>query len=154
MSECDVEGKEILHDVFNMAGTEYRRAPLQILNSEETKAAIARGNLYCDRRTKFGKKVARLIETAEKYETERAAAIERSGLDDAKARHWEAAYEIEKLAYEACEIGLRQWPGCSFKPARSPLTLRSRSKWGTTADASGNSSGLRWRNPSRGSAPK
>jgi hypothetical protein len=104
VSECDVEGKEILHDVFNMAGTEYRRVPQQILNSEETKAAIARGNLYCNPRTKFGKKVARLIEVAEKYETERAAAIERSGLDDAMAHQFEAAYEIEKLAYEACDI--------------------------------------------------
>jgi hypothetical protein len=27
VSECDVEGKEILHDGFNMAGTEYRRVP-------------------------------------------------------------------------------------------------------------------------------
>jgi hypothetical protein len=64
----------------------------------------ARGNLYCDRRTTFGKKVVRLIELAEKYEAERAAAIEQSGLREAMARHWEAAYEIEKLAYETVEI--------------------------------------------------
>jgi hypothetical protein len=111
VSECDVEGREILHDVFSMDGTKYRRLPQQILNSGETKAAIARGNLYCDRRTKFGKKLVRLVETAEKYETERAAAIERSGLDDAKARHWEAAYEIEKLAYEASELEPRTMAG-------------------------------------------
>jgi hypothetical protein len=104
VSECDVEGREILHDVFSMDGTEYRRVPRQILNSGETKAAIARGNLYCDRRTKFGKEIVRLIETAEKYETERAAAIERSGLNDAMTRQFEAAYEIEKLAFEAFEI--------------------------------------------------
>ena len=75
--------------------------PRRIFDSKSTKAAIERGNLYCNRRTKFGKQLAKLIETAERYEAERAAAIERSGLDDAKARHWEAAYEIEKLAYEA-----------------------------------------------------
>jgi len=126
VSEIDIEGREILHDVFTKDGTEYRRVPRQILNSHETKAAIARGNLYCNRRTKFGKKLVRLIETAEKYEAERAAAIERSGLGDAMARHWESAYEIEKLAHEASEIELQTMVGCSFKLARSPPTLRSR----------------------------
>jgi hypothetical protein len=104
VNECDVEGKEILHDVFTVDGTKRARLPRQILNSEETKAAIARGNLHCDRRTTFGKKLVRLIETAEKYEAERAVAIERSGLDDAMGRQFEAANEIEKLAFEAFEI--------------------------------------------------
>jgi hypothetical protein len=91
-SERDVEGREI------------SRPPRRILHSEETKAAIAPGSLYCDRRTKFGKEVARLIETAEKYEAEREAAIEQSGLPDAMRCQWESAYEIEKLAYEACDL--------------------------------------------------
>jgi hypothetical protein len=47
---------------------------------------------------------AKLIETAERYETDRAAAIERSGLTAARGRLHEVAYEIEKLAYEACDI--------------------------------------------------
>ena len=42
--ECDVEGKEILHDVFTVDGTKCARLPRRILNSEETKAAIARGD--------------------------------------------------------------------------------------------------------------
>jgi hypothetical protein len=104
VSECDVEGKEILHDVFSMDGTKRARLPRQILNSEKTKAAIARGNLHCDRRTTFGKKVVRLIETAEKYEAEREAAIERSGLADIWERQYLAAIEIEKLGFEAFEI--------------------------------------------------
>src|SRR5664280_1173877 len=62
------------------------------------------GNLYYNRRTKFGKKLAKQIEIAERYEKEREAAIDRSGLLEARARQWEAAYEIEKLAYEACDI--------------------------------------------------
>jgi hypothetical protein len=82
----------------------YARRARRILNSEDTKGAIARGNLICDRRTKFGKEVARLINTAEKYEAEREAAIEKSGLRDAMYCQWEAAYEIENLAYEASEI--------------------------------------------------
>jgi hypothetical protein len=104
VSECDVEGKEILHNVFSQDGKKCRRVPRRILNSEETKAAIARGNLYCDRRTTFGKNLGKMIETAEKYEAERGAVIEQSGLPGAMARQWEAAYEIEKLAYEACDI--------------------------------------------------
>jgi hypothetical protein len=85
--------------------------PRQILNSDETKAAIARGNLICNRRTKFGRNLVRLIETAEKYETERVAAIERSGLDDACERQYLAAIEIEKLAFEAFEIEPRTMAG-------------------------------------------
>jgi hypothetical protein len=111
VNEVDVEGKEILHDVFAVDGKKYARLPREILNSEETKAAIARGNLHCDRRTTFGKNLVRLVETAEKYEAERAAAIERSGLDDAIRCQFEAAYEIEKLAYEAFEIEPRTMAG-------------------------------------------
>lgn len=103
-SDRDVEGKEILHKAFSDDGETSWRVPRRILNSGETKAAIARGTLFCDRRTTFGKKVVRLIQTAEKYEAEREAAIEQSGLPDAMARQWEAAYEIEKLAYETVEI--------------------------------------------------
>jgi hypothetical protein len=110
--ECDVEGREIRMLLLDGDdGKKYSQLPRQILNSEETKAAIARGNLHCDRRTTFGKKLVRLIDTAEKYEAERAAAIEQSGLPDAMAQHWEAAYEIEKLAYEASELEPRTMAG-------------------------------------------
>jgi hypothetical protein len=111
VSECDVEGGEILHDVFSMDGTKYRRVPRQILNSEETKAAIARGTLHCDRRSQFGKKLVRLIETAEKYETERESAIERSGLDDARERQYLAGIEVQTLAFGAFEIEPRTMAG-------------------------------------------
>jgi hypothetical protein len=43
LGECDVEGKEILHDVFTADGKKCALLPRRILNSEETKAAIARG---------------------------------------------------------------------------------------------------------------
>jgi hypothetical protein len=94
-SECDVEGKEIWRG---------DRRPWQILHPTYTKAAIARGNLYCDRRTTFGKKLVKMIETAEKYEAAREAAIERSGLDDARECQHFAAWEIAKLAYETVKI--------------------------------------------------
>jgi hypothetical protein len=45
------------------------------------------------------------------YEAERATAIERSGLNDAIERQFEAAYEIEKLTYEAFEIESRTMAG-------------------------------------------
>jgi len=104
VSECDVEGKEILHNVLSEDGEKHWRMPRQILHSESTKAAIARGNRYCNRRTKSGKKLVRLIETAEKYEAEREAAIERSGLDEARRRQYFAVIEIDKVAFEAFEI--------------------------------------------------
>jgi hypothetical protein len=104
-TECDVEGKEIrILLLDDEDGKKYAQLPREILNSEKTKAAIARGNLHCDRRTTFGKKLGKMIETAEKHEADREAAIERSGLRDAMARQWEAAWEIEKLAYEARDI--------------------------------------------------
>jgi hypothetical protein len=64
-SECDVEGKEV------------SKPPRKILHPTYTEAAVGRGTLHCDRRTTLGKKVIRLIETAEKYEAERDAAIVR-----------------------------------------------------------------------------
>jgi hypothetical protein len=111
VSDCDVEGKEILHNAFSEDGETSWRVHRRILNSKSMRAAIDRGNLICDRRTTFGKKVVRLIETAEKYETERAAAIERSSLDDAIDRQFMAANEIEKLAFEAFEIESRTMAG-------------------------------------------
>jgi hypothetical protein len=104
VSEVDVEGKEILHNVFSMDGKKCARLPRQILNSEETKAAIARGTLICNRRTKFGRNLVKLIETAEKYETERESAIERSGLDDARERQYLAGIEVQTVAFGAFEI--------------------------------------------------
>ena len=108
-SECDVEGLEIWPSGLNEHGV--RDLPRQILDSEKTKAAIARGNLYCNRRTKSGKKLAKQIEIAERYEKEREAAIDRSGLLGAASREWKAAYEIEKLAGEAAEIEPRTMAG-------------------------------------------
>jgi hypothetical protein len=102
-SERDVEGKEILILHHLMNGESYM-APRRILDSKQTKAAIERGNLYFNRRTKFGKQLANLIETAERYETERAAAIERSGLDDAIERQYLAAIEVQTVAFGAFEI--------------------------------------------------
>jgi hypothetical protein len=100
-AERDVEGEKI----------KCARLPRRILNSEDTKGAIARGNLICDRRTRFGKEVAKLIDIAEKYEAEREAAIEQSGLRDAMYCQWEAAHEIEELAYQASEIEPRTMAG-------------------------------------------
>jgi hypothetical protein len=133
--ELDVEGKEILTLHHLMNGKPYL-APRRIFDSKQTKAAIERGNLYFDRRTKFGKQLAKLIETAERYETERAAAIERSGLDDAMTRQFDAAYEIEKLAFEAFEIEPRTTAGALIQAralnacAETELEIYCRSRSG------------------------
>jgi hypothetical protein len=110
--ECDVEGRhfEVLL-LDDEDGGKYAELPRRILSSKKTKEAIARGNLHCNRRTKFGKKLVRMIETAEKYEAERDAVIEATGLPDAMARQCEAGFRIEKLAYEVGYIEPRTIAG-------------------------------------------
>jgi hypothetical protein len=107
-SERDVEGKEIVPPA--VIG-EFPPRPRRILHSESTKAAIARGNLICDRRTRFGKEIVRLVDSAEKYEADRAGAIERSGLDDAIERQYLAAIEVQTVAFGAFEIEPRTMAG-------------------------------------------
>jgi hypothetical protein len=106
--ERDVEDK----DVWPVAPDgKAHRPPREILNSERVKAAIERGNLYYDRRTKFGKQLAKKIEIAERYETSRNTAIEQSGLLDAKNQLYFASLELEKIAYTAAEIEPRTLVG-------------------------------------------
>jgi hypothetical protein len=110
--ECDVEGKAIrVLFAEGEDGKMHATLPRQILNSEKTKAAIDRGNIHCDRRTRWGKDLLKKIDLAERYESERTAAIERTGLPAAMARQWEAAYEIEKTAYEARDLEPRTMAG-------------------------------------------
>ena len=85
--------------------------PRIIFDSELTKAAIERGCHLYNRRTKFGKEFARLIKTAEWDETERQAAIERSGVVAARQHLYFAAHEIEQMAYAAVEIEPRTMVG-------------------------------------------
>ncbi len=103
--EADVEGKIIWPP--NYVGTDgktYAPASRNILNSENTNAVIARGNLNCDGRTQFGKQLRKLIRTAERYEAERTAAIERSGVRDTADNLSWAALRIEFLAVEIRKI--------------------------------------------------
>ena len=149
-SDRDVEGKEILHKAFSDDGETSWRVPRRILNSGETKAAIARGTLFCDRRTTFGKKVVRLIQTAEKYEAEREAAIEQSGLPDAMARQWEAAYDLEKLAYEACDIEPQTMAGALIQARALTAYAEAEIEVGHYRGRAGQLVGLALAQPSRG----
>lgn len=99
--EQDVEGKDVWPPNYVGAdGKTYARPPRNILNSVATNAAIKRGNLYCDGRTAFGKRLRALIRTAERYEAERETAIERSGvLGAADELRW-AATDIDVLAWK------------------------------------------------------
>jgi len=110
--ECDVEGADVWPaDIIGPDGKRCVRPPRNIFNSKQAKAAIERGNLYFNRRTRFGKNLAKLIDTAEKYETERQAAIDQSGLSDAASDLYRASCAIESLAYEAAEIEPRTMIG-------------------------------------------
>jgi hypothetical protein len=100
--ERDVEDKDVWPAEFlGPDGKTCVRPPRLIFDSVRAKASIARGNLQCDRRTSFGKRLVKMIEAAERHETGREAAIEQSGLGPAKARLYFAGAELEQLAYDA-----------------------------------------------------
>jgi len=99
--EIDVEGKDVWPPNYTGAdGKTYARLPREILKGNLIKEAVARGNIYASPRTKHGKEVRKLIEISEKYEAEREAAIERSGVLEAADTLYFSAVEIEVLAYE------------------------------------------------------
>jgi hypothetical protein len=60
--------------------------------------------MYAPKRTKFGKRMRGLVEIAKKYEDERLAVIERSGLNDHLERVRLAALALQELAREVAEI--------------------------------------------------
>jgi hypothetical protein len=98
--EVDVEGKDVWPPDYTGAdGKTYARLPREILKGNLIKEAVARGNIYASRRAKRGKEVWKLIEISEKYEAERAAAIERSGVLEAAHELCQSAVDIEMLAY-------------------------------------------------------
>jgi hypothetical protein len=99
-------GHRVLNPTRNAAGFEKNLAS-EFANEKRTAvlrtAAIARSNLIS-----IGERGSAMIDAAEKYEAGRAAAIER-----------EAAYEVEKLAYEASELEPRTMAGAIIQ-ARVP----------------------------------
>jgi hypothetical protein len=110
--ERDVEDNDIWpSDTVGADGKTRARPPREVFDSGRAKAAIARGNLQFDRRTSFGEQLAKKIETAERYETGRSAAIEQSGLLVAKTQLYFASIELEKIAYTAAEIEPRTLAG-------------------------------------------
>lgn len=99
--EVDVEGQNIWPpDYLGADGKTYARRPREILKADLIKKAIAESEIYASRRSKRGKEIWRLIGISEKYEAERAAAIERSGVLEAADHLYFSAVEIEVLAYE------------------------------------------------------
>ncbi|UEM13669.1 hypothetical protein J4G43_004935 [Bradyrhizobium barranii subsp. barranii] len=84
----------------------YSRAarPKKIIDSTSLKNLIKDGVIHCDGRTSFGKAVKRKIALAERYESDRAAAIERSGLPEAYEAAFFASQAIDDLAREVAAI--------------------------------------------------
>lgn len=89
--QCDVEGRP-------------RHDKPSIVDSIGLQTAIDDGRIYAPKRTKYGKKMRHLIEVARKYETDRAAAIERTGLNDHLERVFRAATGLQETAREVAEI--------------------------------------------------
>jgi hypothetical protein len=89
--QCDVEGKP-----------KYREP--RIYDSTALARAVDDGSIYAPKRTKFGKRMRGIIEIAKKYEAERVAVIERSGLNDHLERVYNAATGLQQIAREVAEI--------------------------------------------------
>lgn len=135
--EQDVDGKDVWPPNYvGEDGKTYVRAPRYLLNSVYTRAAVERGNLYCDGRTRFGKQLRKLISIAERYEAEREAAIEASGIRDAAHNRYLAAVDIERLAYDVREFEPRTMAGVLIH-ARALTAMRESSddKWSQKAAA-------------------
>jgi len=99
--EVDVEGNGVWPPNYVGAdGKTYARIPRGILKADLIKKAIASGEVNASRRSKRGKEIWRLIGVSEKYEAERAASIERSGVLEAANELHNSAVDIETLAYE------------------------------------------------------
>ncbi|MET4117844.1 hypothetical protein ABIB85_004472 [Bradyrhizobium sp. JR1.5] len=78
--------------------------PTMIIHSTGLRKLIKDGQIRCDGRTGFGKQVKRIIAAAERYDGDRAAAIERSGLRDAQEALYSAYRAIDDLAREVAAI--------------------------------------------------
>jgi hypothetical protein len=103
--EVDIEGKNIWPPNYVGAdGKTYARMHREILKADLIKKALASGKIYASRRSKRGKEIWRLIGISEKYEAERAAAIECSGVLEAANELCNSAVDIEMLAYEVREL--------------------------------------------------
>jgi hypothetical protein len=66
------------------------------------------------------------------------------------ARHWEAAYEIEKLAYQACDIEPQTTAGALIQARALTAYAEAEIEVGHYRGRAGHSSGSRWRDRLRG----
>lgn len=89
--QCDVEGHPLNDRPY-------------IYDSVALQSAIDDGSIYAPKRSKFGKKMRAVVEIAKKYETERLAAIDRSGLNDHLERVHITAMRLQEIAREVAEI--------------------------------------------------
>ena len=89
--QCDVEGRPKYDEP-------------SIVDSIGLQTAIDDGRVYAPKRSKYGKHMRHLIEVAKKYEAERSAAVERSGLNDQLERVYAAAIGLQEIAREVAEI--------------------------------------------------
>jgi len=135
--ETDVEGKSLPAILIkNEDGTaRIHELPKWIVRSAALREQTTNGRIYCDGRTKFGKKVKRMIAVAERYETERAAAIEKSGLTEATTRLNFAWVEIDRLAREVAEMQPRTIAGAAVMARALSAYVETESysgngKWG------------------------
>ncbi|MCK1507198.1 hypothetical protein [Bradyrhizobium sp. 18] len=101
----DVDDKPLSSGVVVDAdGKTWPVRPKKIIDSTGLRNLIKAGRIQCDGRTSFGKAVKRKIALAEQYENERARALERSGLPEAREAAFFASMAIDDLTREVTAI--------------------------------------------------
>ncbi|WP_441255760.1 hypothetical protein [Tardiphaga sp. 285_C5_N1_2] len=103
--ETDVEGKRLplkLEDCDD--GLKRSPPPRWLIRADKLEEAINDGQIHAPLRSKLGRHLRKVvIPAARKYDAEREAAIEASGLAASSTAAYWAGHELEKLAYEAVE---------------------------------------------------
>lgn len=101
----DVDDKPLSSGLVAYAdGKTWPAPPKKIIDSTGLRSLIKAGRIQCDGRTSFGKAVKRKIALAERYENERARALERSELPEAREAAFFASKAIDDLAREVAVI--------------------------------------------------
>ncbi|MBR0916452.1 hypothetical protein AB7008_37280 [Bradyrhizobium sp. 521_C7_N1_3] len=120
---CDVDGKDFPTETYvDDHGKTKWRPRLKFVDADRLRAFAK--EIRCDGRTAFGKRVKRMIAAAEQYESDRAAAIERSGLPEAQEAAFLTSQAIDNLAREVAAIepktsaGPLYWRACSAPMSR------------------------------------
>lgn len=104
MYERDVDGIDLELQTQIIDGKEWAVRPPVHFDGTKLKRALEGGNLYAPPRTKVGKQVRKWIDLSERYEADRAEAIARAGLDEAREAMIRVVNQFQEIVWEASTL--------------------------------------------------